>query len=260
MGGRIGMEREGRVAWMILDHPERHNAISAEMWLQLGRVAEILERDPSVRVVILRGAGDAAFASGGDISEFEAGGASAAMAAADQSDLDPFLGLRVLSKPLIAHIHGYCLGGGCGLALAADLRYAADDAVFAIPAARLGRGYPVAGLEMLVQVVGFAAAKEIFFTARRFTAAEALRMGLVNQVLPKGDLDAFVRATAEDIASNAPLTLRSAKLIFSELARDPALRDHDAMLRSIRDCHESVDFAEGVRAFLDKRRPSFTGR
>ncbi len=146
------------------------------------------------------------------------------------------------------------------MSLTADLRYAADDAQFAIPAARLGLGYQMAGLEALTRVVGLSAAKEIFFTARRFSAEEALRIGLVNQVVPKAELEDSVRETAERIASNAPLTVRSVKLIVRELANDPSARNVEAVDASIRACFESEDYREGMRAFLEKRTPRFQGR
>jgi len=259
MSGQVRTEITGHLGWIVFDHPERRNAISAQMWREIPSAAERLDVDPAVRVIILRGAGEAAFVSGADISEFEAQRSGESAAAYDQHTARAVSALLEVNKPVIAQIHGFCVGGGCALALAADLRYAAADAVFAIPAARLGLGYSASGLRLLVSVVGFAAAKEIFFTARRFLAGEALHLRLVNQVVPKAQLDTIVRHVAEEIARNAPLTLRSAKLILRELAKDPAGRDQAAMDASIRACYASRDYAEGVRAFLEKRRPVFTG-
>jgi len=260
MGGRVRVEKEGPLGWIVFDHPERRNAISVEMWDAIPEAVRAHAGDPDVRVVVLRGAGQEAFVSGADISEFESARSGEASRDYDARNARAFAALASLEKPLLAMIHGFCVGGGCALAVNADLRFAADDAVFAIPAARLGLGYALLGVQALVQVVGPSRAKEIFFTARRFSAQEALQMGLVNAVLPKADLEAHVRETACAIAANAPLTLRAVKRAVAELARDPAARDHQAVAELVRACFESEDYKEGVRAFLEKRRPRFRGR
>lgn len=261
MPGQVRVAVEPPIGWLIFDHPERRNAVSVEMWRAIPILAARLEADPAVRVVVLRGAGEKAFVSGADISEFERT-RTGAHAARDYEDLGAaaFSAVARLAKPVLAMIHGYCVGGGMALALSADLRYASDDAILAIPAARLGLGYQAGGIDTLVRLVGPSTAKEVLFTARRFTAAEALARGLVNEVSPKAGLEAHVRAVAAVIADNAPLTLRSAKLVIGELAREPSERDREAMHRSILACFESEDYREGVRAFLAKRKPSFSGR
>jgi enoyl-CoA hydratase/carnithine racemase len=260
VGGCIRVERDGGIGWLVFDHPQRRNAISAEMWREIPRAADELSRDDAVRVVVMRGRGEEAFVSGADISEFEERRTGDAALDYERDNGRAFLALAEIPKPVLAMIHGFCVGGGVALSLSADLRYAADDAVFAVPAARLGLGYAAGGLEALVRVVGVSAAKEIFFTARRYEADEALRMGLVNQVVAKPGLESFVRETAERIASNAPLTLRSVKQIVGELAREPAARDRAGIEAGIRACMESEDYREGMRAFLEKRPPVFRGR
>ena len=225
------------------------------MWPELEEAALEFEHDPAVRVVILRGAGDRAFVSGADISEFRThddGGR-------DRGMLQAIAALSHLSKPLLCAIHGFCIGGGVAISLTADLRYSADDGQFAIPAAKLGVGYPMAGIEMLADLIGPSSTKEIFFTGRRFDAQEALRMGLINAVYPKAQLDEAVLATADQIASNAPLTLRSVKKIVLELGRSPDDRDHEGVDESVRACFASRDFEEGARAFMEKRSPRFEG-
>ncbi|MEN8184334.1 MAG: enoyl-CoA hydratase [Myxococcota bacterium] len=261
MGGRVRVEREPPIGWIVFDHPERRNAISTEMWRAIPPAVAELSADPEIRVVILRGAGDLAFVAGADISEFEQQRTGGEAAVAYESGTGRAFGALVnLEKPLLAAIHGFCVGGGMALALAADLRFAAEDAVFAIPAARLGLGYHASGIEALVQLVGPSAAKEIFMTARRFRADEALRLGLVSGVVPKDQLEDHVADLARRIARNAPLTLASVKLVVRELARPLEQRDASAMAESIRACFESDDYREGVRAFLEKREPHFQGR
>ena len=260
MAGRIDIAIEGALGWIRIDHAERRNAISAEMWAQLADAAEKLDAEPAVRVLVIRGAGEIAFVSGADISEFESrrtGGPAAAVY--ENGTQRAFRALACVTKPVVAMIHGFCVGGGMATALAADLRYCADDAIFAIPAARLGLGYHAAGIEALSQLVGPSTAKEIFFTARRYRADEALRLGLVNAVFPKAELEARVRELVGQIAENAPLTVRSVKRIARELARDPAERDRAAIAESIQRCFDSEDYKEGVRAFMEKRKPRFQG-
>jgi enoyl-CoA hydratase len=261
MPGRIVSQVEGNLGLIVIDHPERRNAVSAAMWGALADAAEALDANASVRVILLRGAGEVAFVSGADISEFESrrtGGAAAQVY--EDGTQRAFGALGALSKPLIAMIHGFCVGGGMATALAADLRYCADDAVFAIPAARLGLGYHAAGIEALTALVGPSTAREIFFTAGRYPADEALRLGLVNRVFPKAELETRVREIAAQIAGNAPLTIRSVKRISRELAREPGERDRAEIRHSIQRCFDSEDYKEGVRAFLEKRPPRFEGR
>jgi len=255
------VSKESSLAWLVFDHPERLNAVSLEMWQAIPALAAALDADPSVRVIGLRGAGDVAFVSGADISEFASTrtGANAAQFYEDTT-ATAFAALAGVGKPVVAAIHGFCVGGGMAVALTADLRIAADDAQFAIPAARLGLGYHAAGIDALLRLVGPSTAKEVLFTARRFTAGEALARGLVNEVVPKARLDARVREVAAQIAENAPLTLRSVKLVIRELGRDASARDQTRVRDSIHACFESDDYREGVQAFLDKRKPVFQGK
>lgn len=259
MSGTVRIEKEGAIGWLVFDHPERRNAITVDMWRAIPGAARTLAEDDAVRVVVLRGAGNVAFVSGADISEFESQRSGGAIAEYDADSGRAFAALGSLPKPVLAMIHGFCIGGGLAIALSADVRYAADDATFAIPAARLGLGYHAAGVEALVRTVGLSAAKEILFTARRFRADEALRRRLIDEVVAKGELETFVRDAASTIARNAPLTLRSIKLITGELTREPAARDTGAIEKSIAACYASEDYREGVGAFLAKRRPRFRG-
>jgi enoyl-CoA hydratase/carnithine racemase len=248
-------EAEEGIGWLTFNRPERHNALSQEMVRALPEALERFGASDEVRVVVMKGAGDKAFVSGADISEFDQKGAPGA-----QSGNAPRWKLGNLEKPLLAMIRGYCIGGGLATALSADIRIAADDAQFGIPAARLGLGYPFAGVKSLVDLVGTANANEILFSARRFDAEEALRMGLVNRVVPCTQLDSAVRELAGQICANAPLTLKASKVAIQHAARDPQDRDLKLCNRLLQDCFESEDFAEGKLAFAQKRAPEFKGR
>jgi enoyl-CoA hydratase/carnithine racemase len=262
MPGRVESVREGAIGWIVFDHPERRNAISPHMWGQLSQAAGAFARDDAVRVVVMRGAGETAFVSGADISRLgpAAEDGAESWTPNESAPGDPFAELEAIPKPVIAMIHGFCFGGGVALSLCADMRYASEDALFSIPAARLGVGYGEGAVETLANLVGLSMAKEVLFSARRYTAAEALRMGLVNDVLPAPELEAHVRELAGQIAENAPLTVRSVKLIASELRKPAGERDGRAVRASLRACFESGDFEEGVKAFMEKRRPQFQGR
>jgi enoyl-CoA hydratase len=253
--------RDDGVAWLVLRNPGKLNAVRLEMWQALPPALAALAADPAVRVIVLRGHGDQAFASGADNSEFATHRKDATSASQYEAvTATAFAALLECEKPLVAMLQGACIGGGLAIAVSADLRIAADDTVLALPPARLGLGYHLAGVERVVQVVGPSAAAEMFFTARQYRADEALAVGLVNRVVPKAELVADTERYVRDIATNAPLTIRAAKRAIREVARPPGERDAGTVARLIAACFESVDYAEGVRAFLEKRRPRFNGR
>ena len=254
-------EIDGPIGWLIYNHPERRNAISVEMQAALPSIIERFQEDPQVRVVVIKGAGERAFISGADISEFDTKRASAEQQRVySRAGVQVFKSMASLEKPIVAMIHGFCLGAGVATALQADIRIASEDATFAIPAARLGLGYAAEGVQALINVVGPANASEILLSARRFSTEEAYRMGLVNRVVSRAQLAPSVFELAHQIADNAPLTLRAAKAAIRESLKDPGQRDLEHVNRSIRECFESSDYAEGRLAFREKRRPRFEGK
>jgi enoyl-CoA hydratase/carnithine racemase len=253
--------KEGKIGYLTFNNPERHNAVSLEMWEAAAGYLEDFKNDKTIRVVVVTGAGGKAFVSGADISKFEEERSSQDSvdrynAAVDRAN-DAFYHFP---KPTIAMIRGYCIGGGLGLALCCDMRICTDGSKFAVPAAKLGLGYHYGGLKKLVDLVGPSFAKEIFFTARQFTAAEAQMMGLVNRVLPDAELAAYVSNYAEMIADNAPLTVDSVKFIVEQTTADETRRDLDRCEALVRACFASNDYIEGRKAFMEKRKPVFTGR
>jgi enoyl-CoA hydratase len=249
------------VGWLTFSNPARHNALSMSMLAQIPGSLKVFEADPEVAVVVMRGAGDRAFVSGADISEFgERRTSPEARGEYDMVGERAFEAWRLFPKPVVAMISGYCLGGGLHMALQADIRIAADNAQFAIPAGRLGLGYGFDAVQRLMAVVGASWVAELLFTARRFSAEEGLAMGLVNHVVARDTLEAEVTDLAHTMAGNAPLTLRAVKAAIREAQREPEGRDRRRVAELVEACFRSEDYKEGQRAFLEKRPPRFVGR
>ena len=255
----IARKQDG-VGWMILNNPERHNAISLEMWDAALEIMADFAADASVRVMVVTGAGSKAFASGADISKFKDERQEAEAVVRYQATTQKaYETLQSMAIPTIAMIRGYCIGGGTAVAACCDLRICNDAAKFGVPAARLGLGYGLNRARPLVDLVGPAFAKEMFYTGRHFDAHEAERMGLVNRVVADDALEATVQEMARSIAENAPLTVRCAKLVVNEVLKDAHDRDVAATERAVQACFASSDYKEGQAAFMEKRKPRFTG-
>jgi len=248
------------VATITLHNPARMNALTAAMWAALPERVAKAATDPSVRVIVFRGAGERAFSAGADISEFETARAGTAADAYDALNHAAFEAVANCPKPTIAMIHGFCMGGGLGIALACDLRIADTAAQFALPPAKLGLGYNARWITPILRAISSADAKLLLFSARRIQASRALAMGLVAEVVPTDDLETATAALATEIAANAPLTIRAAKAAVDALSAPGVAPDMVALDRLVADCFDSADYAEGRRAFLEKRKPLFTGR
>jgi len=261
MAGNIDISRSGSITRLVLNQPLRRNALNFEMWRQLGEVLQGLATDNHTRLVIVSGAGEQAFSAGADISEFNEwrGGDADKKRLYDATVHAATQALEQFPKPTIAAIRGYCIGGGLELALVCDIRICSDDAQFAVTPARLGIGYDLEDTERLVSRLGAAATREILFTARRYPADEALRLGIVSQVIDSAELDSAVAELSEQIAANAPLTVRASKAIINEALKPPAARDVSLCEQLVAECYASEDYIEGQRAFSEKRRPQFRG-
>ena len=259
--GRLLAEFAPPLGRLIIANEQRRNAVTLAMWQAIPEAIARLDENEAVRVIIIRGKGEVAFVAGADISEFATHRADAESARAyEATNARAFAAIRNAGKPTIAMIRGFCMGGGIGIAAACDLRLAGDDAVFSVPAARLGVGYPPEAIRDIVNLVGPSRAKLLFFSARRIDHATACEFGLVDRVFPAARLDAETIALATEIAENAPLTLRAAKAAIAAICGDPGAADWAAVRARADACFDSADYTEGRTAFLEKRRPEFTGK
>ena len=258
---RVQSWLDGSTLHIRFNNMARHNALSVDMWEAVPQLLAPAENDERVRLVVFSGAGDKAFVSGADISQFEDMRAAREAVTRYEAMAEAALtGISSFSKPTLACIRGWCIGGGVNVAISCDLRIAASDSVFSIPAARLGLGYRYSAMKNLVDLVGPGAAKDLFFTARRIDAAEAKAIGLVSRVCEPEQLPALLGEYTGAIAVNAPLTIRTAKAIMGEILKPSPDLDMDLCTRMIRGCFDSADYAEGRKAFMEKRKPAFTGK
>lgn len=256
----VDTQLTGGVARLTLNNPKRYNAMTLSMWQALGDTLEALAARGDVRAVLLRGHGDKAFVSGADISEFETARNDPANIRAYNTAVARAQNLlSSFPAPVVACIHGVCMGGGIGLALACDLRYCATDAKIRMPAARLGLGYDYDGMRQIVHTIGAATAAALFYTARTINGIEAMRIGLVQQAFAADQLDAEVNTIVQEIEGNAPLTLRAAKLAIRHAVSDERTSP-PAVSAAIQACFDSQDYQEGRQAFMEKRPPRFIGR
>ena len=257
---RVLTHLDGPALHIIFNNPARHNALGVDMW---GAVPPLLAQaaaDDRVRLVVFSGAGEKAFVSGADISQFEdMRAAKAAVSHYEALAEEALMSIYTFSKPTVACIRGWCIGGGLNVAISCDVRIAASDAVFSIPAGRMGLGYRYSALKNLVDLIGVGAAKDLFFTARRIDAAEALRIGLVSRTCTVNELPALLAEYTSSIGSNAPLTLFAAKTIIGEILKPSPELNTERCQELILRCFESDDYTEGRRAFMEKRKPQFKG-
>ena len=259
--GKLSVEKRGAVGWIVFDSPAKRNAINAAMWRGIAPAMARFDADPEVRCVAFRGSGTEAFSAGADISEFDRIRAQDSAVSEYDGLLDQVLhAIQDSRKASLAMIQGFCMGGGLEIALACDLRYCGASAQFGIPAAKLGLAYNVEGHKRLLETVGHARAREIMFLGGRYIAADALAMGLVNQVLPDDALEKYTAEILQTLSDNAPLAIANSKTIIEEYVKSQGAPDAAAMQAAMKRCIDSEDYKEGRRAFMEKRKPRFQGK
>jgi enoyl-CoA hydratase len=252
---------DGAVATVVFSNLPKMNAMSYDMWRAVPKVFADLDGNPAVRVIVCAGDGDKAFISGADISQFEKlRGTVEAQVEYNKAVEQAYVAPMSCSKPVIARIRGICIGGGLGFAAACDLRVCSDDSVFRMPAARLGLGYSPGGVRRFMNVLGAANTTDIFMSARKFDAKEALRMGFVSQAVPAASLEKAVADYCRMVAENAPLTVAAAKFAVQQWQKDEKDRDLAKATKMVEACFASEDHKEGRKAFMEKRTPNFIGR
>lgn len=257
---KVYIFRENTIGWLVLNNREKRNAIDYEMWLKLPSLLEELNKDGDVRVIILKGEGGH-FSAGADMSQFSHLRSNDVVAAKyNEAVAKAHLSLKQSSKPIMAMIEGYCMGGGFGLALHCDIRIADTTGKFSIPAAKRGVGYSYPGVKQLVDLVGPANAFDILYTGRIIPGQEALTMGILNYLIPKGELYPFVSQYGEMISQNAPLTIQAVRMAINECLQQESKRDLAKVEEAVAKCFASKDYQEGYQSFLEKRKPNFEGK
>ena len=260
VAGRLIWRKEGNVGHIIFDNQKKFNAVNMDMWLSLPKAIAEFNADAEIRVVVLQGAGEKAFVSGADISQFDTHRNSDSAGDYNKATEAGYMSILDCVKPVIAKIRGICMGGGLGIVMNCDIRICADNAKFRMPAGRLGMGYAFGGLKRFNEVMGPANTADLFFSARIFGGADALTIGLVKQVVPVAEFDQVVADYVQMISENAPLTLRAAKGALMEMRKPQAEQDPSRVSKMVEACFASDDYKEGRKAFAEKRVPDFKGR